>query len=135
MKSKGKVKGKGKGDLMLIVVLLLVGLGTLAYNQVIVPRRGQGTTVAIEVEGAVVHIFDLANNLAPFRIETEHGFNVVEIDNGQVRVSAADCPDLLCVNTGWRRHVGQLIVCLPHYFVVRIVGEQENPEDLDGFTY
>ncbi|HHT91817.1 MAG: NusG domain II-containing protein [Bacillota bacterium] len=131
MKSKEKVKG----DFILIVVLVVIGLGTLVYNQVIAPRRGQGTMVAIEIEGQVVQRFDLSQNMAPRRFETEHGFNVVEINEGQVRVSEADCPDLLCVNTGWRRHVGQVIVCLPHYFVVRVVGEQTNPEDLDGFTY
>ena len=61
-----------------------------------------------------------SRNTAPLRFETERGFNVVEMRDEQVRVAEADCPDLLCVNTGWRRHVGQVIVCLPHYFVVRI---------------
>ena len=131
MKSKAKVKG----DFILVVVVVLLGLGALAYNRIILPRQGLGTKVVVEIEGQVVHEFDLSQDMEPLRIETKHGFNVIEIAEGKVRVSEADCPDLLCVHTGWRQHAGQVIVCLPHYFVVRIVGEQEDPGSLDGFTY
>ena len=131
MKSKAKVKG----DFILVVVVVLLGLGALAYNRIILPRQGLGTKVVVEIEGRVVHEFDLSLDMEPLRIETKHGFNVIEIAEGKVRVSEADCPDLLCVHTGWRQHAGQVIVCLPHYFVVRIVGEQEDPGSLDGFTY
>lgn len=131
MKSKAKVKG----DFILVVVVVLLGLGALAYNRIILPRQGLGTKVVVEIEGQVVHEFDLSLDMEPLRIETKHGFNVIEIAEGKVRVSEADCPDLLCVHTGWRQHAGQVIVCLPHYFVVRIVGEQEDPGSLDGFTY
>ena len=130
-----KFKGKVKGDFILVVVLILIGIGGLIYNQVIVPRRGQGTKVLVEIEGAVVRELELSQDTAPILFETEYGFNVVEITNGQVRVSEADCPDLLCVHTGWRQHAGQVIACLPHYFVVRIVGSNGTSGELDGFTY
>jgi hypothetical protein len=130
-----KSKAKLKGDFILIVVILILGIGALAYNQYIVPKQGVGTKVVVEIEGQTVREFDLSSDLKPLRIETKHGFNVVEISEGQVRVSEADCPDLLCVHTGWRQHAGQVIVCLPHYFVVRIVGEQGDQGSLDGFTY
>ncbi len=131
MKSKAKVKG----DFILIVVLMFMGVVALIYNQVIVPRRGQGTAVVVEIDGKVINEFDLAKDMADVRFETENGFNVIEIKDRHVRVSEADCPDLLCVHTGWRQHIGQVIVCLPHYFVVRIVGSEANPGSLDGFTY
>lgn len=131
-----KFEGKVKGDLILVVVLILIGLGALLYYQVIVPKRqGPGTKVIVEIEGQVASEFDLSKDLKPLRFDTEHGYNVVEIKDGKVRISEADCPDLLCVNTGWRQHVGQVIVCLPHYFVVKVVGQKGNPADLDGFTY
>jgi hypothetical protein len=131
MKSKTKVKG----DLILVVVLLLVGASVLLYNQVILPQRAPGTTVLIEIDGKVVSELALSKDTGPMRFDTEQGFNVVEIRGGQVRVADADCPDKICVNTGWRRHVGQVIVCMPHYFVVRIAGDAGGLDDLDGFTY
>ena len=105
------------------------------YNQVVLPKRAPGNKVLIEIEGKVVRELDLARDAAPIRFETEHGYNVVEIRDGQVRVSDADCPDHICVHTGWRRHVGQVIVCMPHYFVVRIMGDEGALDELDGFTY
>ena len=131
MKSKGKVKG----DLVLVVVLLLIGVGAFVYNQVVLPKRAPGNKVLIEIEGKVVRELDMARDAAPIRFETEHGYNIVEIRDGQVRVSDADCPDQICVHTGWRRHVGQVIVCMPHYFVVRIMGDEGALDELDGFTY
>lgn len=130
-----RFKGKVKGDLLLIVVLVLIGVGTLLYNQLIVPKRGQATNVIVEIDGEVVGELDLSKDQDELRFETKHGFNTVEIKDGQVRVTAADCPDLLCVHTGWRKHVGQIIVCLPHYFVLKIAGDDVNPPLLDGFTY
>ena len=48
---------------------------------------------------------------------------VVEQDEGgEVWLSEADCPNLLCVKTGKIRYAGQSIVCLPHKVAVRIVG-------------
>jgi hypothetical protein len=130
-----KPKGKVKGDFVLIVVLLLIGVGAFAYNQVVLPKRAPGSRVLIEIEGKVVRELDLAQDTAPIRFETEHGYNLVEIRSGQVRVVEADCPDKICVNTGWRQHVGQVIVCMPHYFVVRIAGSDGAQDELDGFTY
>ena len=131
MNSEGKVKG----DLVLIVVLLLIGVGAFVYSQVVLPKRAPGNKVLIEIEGKVVRELDMARDAAPIRFETEHGYNIVEIRDGQVRVSDADCPDQICVHTGWRRHVGQVIVCMPHYFVVRIMGDEGALDELDGFTY
>jgi hypothetical protein len=130
-----KFKGKVKGDLLLVVVLVIIGVSVLLYNQVIVPKKGQATRVIVEIEGEVVQELDLGKDIDQLRFETGYGFNTVEIKDGKVRVADADCPDLLCVHTGWREHVGQLIVCLPHYFVVKIVGDDVNPPELDGFTY
>lgn len=130
-----KTKGKLKGDLILIVVIVLIGLGVLVYNQIAVPKSSPGRTVVVEIDGEAISEFDLSADLAPHRIETKYGYNVLEIDGGQVRVVDADCPDRLCVHTGWRQHAGQVIVCLPHYFVVRVVGDSDDDGNLDGFTY
>lgn len=130
-----RFKGKVKGDLLLIVVLVIIGVGTLIYNQVVVPKRGQATRVVVEIDGKIVQELDLSKDVDELRFETKHGFNTVEIKDGKVRVKEASCPDLLCVHTGWREHVGQIIVCLPHYFVLKIIGDDVNPPMLDGFTY
>src|SRR5690554_8125489 len=101
MKSEGKVKG----DLILVVVLLLIGAAAFVHNQVVLPKRTPGTKVQIEIEGKVVRELDLARDTAPIRFETEHGYNVVEIRDGQVRVLEADCPDLKIGRASCRERV------------------------------
>lgn len=60
------------------------------------------------------------------------GYNLLEADNGRIRVKAADCPDQLCVRTGWIRVSPQQIVCLPYRVVIKI--ESARPADVDEIT-
>ncbi|MDI6638910.1 MAG: NusG domain II-containing protein, partial [Bacillota bacterium] len=62
---------------------------------------------------------------------------VVEIaEDGRARVRASDCPDKVCVKTGWIEHPGEVIVCLPNRVVVKIQGGPGalGPA-LDGIAY
>ncbi|NLJ73810.1 MAG: NusG domain II-containing protein [Firmicutes bacterium] len=131
MKSKGMVKG----DRLLFVVLVIIGLSTFVYTQFVVPRQSKGTMVVVEIDGEIVDELNLNENAHNIRYETANGYNILEVQDGKVRITEADCPDLLCVHTGWRERVGQMIVCLPHRLIVKIVGEDESQAELDGFTY
>lgn len=53
----------------------------------------------------------------------------VSIADGTVRVTSADCPDLVCVHTGEISHTGEVIVCIPAECVIRIVGENAGEAD------
>ena len=49
--------------------------------------------------------------------------NVVTVKPGMICVSSADCPEQICVNTGWAsKDQPYPIVCMPHDLVIRIVG-------------
>ncbi len=89
----------------------------------------------MEIDGQTVQEFDLSQDVDSVRFDTPHGYNVLRIADGRVRITEADCPDKLCVLTGWRQQIGQVIVCLPHRFIVRIVGDSGAGEKLDGVTY
>ncbi|HHY16315.1 MAG TPA: NusG domain II-containing protein [Firmicutes bacterium] len=130
-----KFNGRTKGDLILIVALVVFGLGALVYNHVVVPRRGQASRVIVEIEGEVVQELSLLRDTEGIRFNSGRGYNVVEIKDGRVRISEANCPDKLCVNTGWREHVGQVIVCLPHHFVIKIEGNADSQSGIDSYAY
>lgn len=51
---------------------------------------------------------------------------VIEASNGSIRFHSAECPDQVCVRTGWISKPGQLAVCLPAGVIVKIEGE--NPD-------
>ncbi len=109
-------KGNVKGDWVLFVVVIIIGASFFVFHNQGAKRLrnpSSSAAVVVEIEGQEVQKFDLAQDLEPLKIKTKHGFNTIEIKDGKVRVVEADCPDLICVYTGWRSHVGQLIVCMP----------------------
>ena len=46
---------------------------------------------------------------------------VEEIRGGEIRMTEADCPDQICVHTGWIDQEHDMIVCMPNKVVVQIV--------------
>ncbi|MBO5929134.1 MAG: NusG domain II-containing protein [Clostridia bacterium] len=55
----------------------------------------------------------------------------IQIENGRARVAHSDCPDRLCVHSGWLSQSGQAAVCVPAAVSVRIVGGEAA---VDGVT-
>lgn len=55
-----------------------------------------------------------------FRVEYPGGgWNDITIENKQIFISDADCPDKTCIKTGKLRSEHIPIVCLPHKLVIR----------------
>lgn len=50
-------------------------------------------------------------------------YNVLQIKEGEVSITEADCPDLICVHHKPVSRQGETIVCLPHKLLVEVVGE------------
>ena len=48
----------------------------------------------------------------------------IEAYNGKIRFSHTDCPDQVCVNTGWIDRPGQIAVCLPAGVIIKVQGAQ-----------
>ncbi len=83
-----------------------------------------GSTVLIEVDGRTVGKMSLLQD-QELSVQGAKGKLVVEIKHGEVRVREADCPNKICVRTGWRRNGGDAIVCVPNKTVVRIMSEHD----------
>lgn len=48
----------------------------------------------------------------------------IEANNGKIHFLHADCPDQICVNTGWIDKPGQIAVCLPAGVIIKVEGVQ-----------
>ena len=82
----------------------------------------------ITLDGELVQEIDLSKvgRAYSFRLEDgDGGYNVISVEPGRIRVSEADCPDLVCVRQGWIADATVPIVCLPHHLVIEIVGGGE----------
>jgi hypothetical protein len=84
----------------------------------------QGSIVLVQVDGRTVHKSMLAERDSTV-VTGAHGRLTVEIRGGKVAITRADCPNHICVKTGWRSGSDEIIVCVPNKTVVRIVAGQE----------
>ncbi len=81
----------------------------------------KGKTVRILSGGELVEEIDLSTSPnRVFTVECADGSNTIVVEDGKIRVSEADCPDKICVRTGWLGNVP--IVCLPHKLVIEYSG-------------
>ena len=105
-----------KKDFILIGIVFLIalaGFGFIRWTQ------HDGTQVIVTVDGEEVYRTDLSKDHT-YEIPVEEGTNVMKIQNGEVTMSKADCPDQICVHTGKLTKPGQAAVCLPARISVRL---------------
>ncbi|SMC83318.1 NusG domain II-containing protein [Sporomusa malonica] len=122
-----------KADKWLVIALLTVALSGIGLNMYYISANGQGQSVVITVNGQTVKTFPLRQGyVGEFRIDGDHGFNIIEYKDGRVRIRDADCPDQICVKSGWINTQPQQIVCLPYRVVVKIVSD--SPADVDDIV-
>lgn len=65
-------------------------------------------------------------------IDVNGSYNTIEVNDGRIQVSDANCPNRICVNSGWLSKSGQISVCAPHRVRVVIEG---NPGAVDTTAY
>ena len=103
----------------LLCWLIPRGLGIFAGEE--------ASQVRITVAGEEYGTYSLSEDQ---RIEI-NDTNVCEIQDGEVHMTEADCPDQLCIHQGSIHIQGETIVCLPNRVTVEITGN-DTEEQLDG---
>ncbi|MGI5878586.1 MAG: NusG domain II-containing protein [Christensenellales bacterium] len=120
------------GDRFVAVVtaalLLAAGAATL------IARADAGDPAAIViVDGAAVDTVGLRDAQAGERVyASAFGTCTVAFEPGRVRIAAADCPDQVCVDTGWISRPGQAAVCVPNRIAVVVRGERAEVDAVVG---
>ncbi len=115
---------KGKKDLLLIVaVLIIAAAGFLINNRI---HKKPAAYVEISVDTRTVATYDLNKDMDLVLETYNGGTNHLIIQNGQVWISEASCPDKVCIHQGHISMNGELIVCLPNRMIAKVVA----PEDV-----
>ena len=47
----------------------------------------------------------------------------VQVENGRIRFASSDCPDRVCVHSGWLSTAGQTAACVPAGVSIRVTGD------------
>lgn len=118
-----------KGDKILIIIVIIISLLSLGFIKNSNARYKQ-KYISIQVNGEEYKkiIFDKKVIGEQIPIETEFGYNLVEIGDGEVWVVEASCPDEIDVKQGKISKSGEIIVCLPNKLVIEIKGTDETGE-------
>ncbi|WP_236616476.1 NusG domain II-containing protein [Schnuerera ultunensis] len=119
-----------KGDKILMIFIVIISILSLSY----VKRSAFNYNekyISIQVNGEEIKkiIFDANLIGQTIPVETQYGYNLIELGDGMVRVIEADCPDQLDVKQGYISKVGEVIVCLPNRLVIEIKGMDEGDVD------
>ncbi|AYF54031.1 NusG domain II-containing protein [Clostridium botulinum C] len=119
-----------KIDKVIIIVCLIVsavGIGILRYNS---SKKYNEKYAEINVKGKLYKkvILDNKRPKETLNIKTDLGENIIEIENGGLRILDANCSDKICVKDGFKYKVGDMLVCLPHKVIINIKGDNRDRE-------
>ncbi|MBQ7598742.1 MAG: NusG domain II-containing protein [Clostridia bacterium] len=116
-----------------IVYAVLCALCVLLFLLPFLQKQNAPLLAEIIVDGEVSETIDLSNDEMPV-VRTVRGCEISFSREG-VRVSAADCPDQLCVKTGTIRFPGESIACVPNRVVVVLRRQTGTRDPYDMVAY
>jgi len=117
------------------VTALILSAAALVFLFFAPGKETDTLTAVVRVDGGELRRIVLSDipesETLRIRLEKPAGM-VLEARRGGVRVAHSDCPDQVCVRTGWITRPGQSAVCLPYRVAVRLEGGQR--DDVDGIA-
>ena len=106
-----------KVDALVIGCLLLAALAVMAFWG----RAQPAQTAACQIlyENRVIQTVSLDRDQV-FALP-QNPQVIFQVKNGTIAFIASDCPDKICVKTGFISHPGQMAACLPNRVAIKIV--------------
>ena len=118
-----------KADIIIIAAVLCAAAVLLLCLNLF---AGHGNVAVIEQDGAVIAELPLDED-ATFEVKADGKVtNTVEIKDGRVSVTKADCPDKICKNHRPVSKNGESIICLPNKVVITVKGSGEKVDGVAG---
>ena len=89
-----------------------------------------GSVVQVNFKGETYGNFSLFQDKKISLIGKE-GESVIEIKDGQARLKSAPCRNQYCVQQGWIRFTGQMLICIPNEISIEILGKTKAYDSLN----
>ena len=115
---------KHNNDILLVAALFVLALGAWVF---MLCARQDGGEAVVTVNGEEISRLPLSRDTV-LVVGGGERVNTVVVENGEVFVSEASCPDHVCVRQGPARYDGQTIVCLPNRLVITVTGTGGGPD-------
>lgn len=96
-------------EIFIITCLLFIGVGLYFYQ-----KSSKHEELVVYHHKKIIDHIDLSKN-ARYTYHGDVGVFHLEVKNGKARAYDVDCPNQICVHTGWiQREDGKSIVCAPN---------------------
>lgn len=125
-------KGDKIAAILIIALIAISAISVFLYKQHI---KSSHHIANIKQDGKVIKTIDLDTVKEAQEIRVPYNgnhFNVIEVLPGKIRIKDADCPDKVCVKTGWISEPGQSSVCLPHRLMITIEGKNAKVDQISS---
>lgn len=114
-----------KRDVIIIAVAVIIAAVFLAYTKYSPKKAGQ--SFKIYYNDNVIGEYPLDKDRIITLEENPHV--EIQVKNGSVGFIASDCPDKVCIKSGFLNRGGQSAACLPNKVMV-VVSSEVNDADL-----
>ncbi len=108
---------------ILIILLVILCLGSILYLLFSPKLNNTGYIAHIYVQGELYQTIPLSQVTEPYQINIPcqtGGYNTILVESNAIRITAADCPDQICVKQGSITNSLLPITCLPHNVVIEL---------------
>jgi hypothetical protein len=119
-----------KNDFILIGIIAAIVIIAFVFINYILDNKGE--YVEVVVDGVVTKTFSLKDDTT-YKIETENGYNILVIKDGEAYIKEASCPDKLCMHQRPIKKASESLICLPNKVVVKVVGDSS--DGVDSIVY
>ena len=89
-----------------------------------------GSVVQVNFQGKTYGNFSLFQDKKISLVGRE-GESMIEIKNGQARFKSVPCKNQYCVQQGWIRFTGQILICIPNEISIEILGKTKAYDSLN----
>lgn len=96
--------------------------------------EAKGSLIAVVTkDGQVIKRINLSELGQPIEFEVSGKYhNRIRAERGRIHFVEADCPDDICVQTGWLGKAGQVAACLPNGVLIKLEG---SAGDIDTYLH
>jgi len=115
-----------KGDVILVALILTAIILGVAGTRIMGAIDRSDSLVAVIKQGdRVIRRINLEKVGNAERIVVSGDYrDTILVEKGRIRFEDADCPDHVCVRTGWLSEKGDTAVCIPNRTMIKITGEK-----------
>ena len=117
-----------KGDLLAIALVAVIAVVVAVC---FLPKQQTGPVQAqVYQEGVLIQTLPLDADTI-FEVRGKYT-NTITVENGQIAITASDCPGEDCVHSGAIHSSGRSLVCLPNEVEVRVVNARSEVDFVVG---